>query len=317
MESVRVSAQEMSRNTLRPLPKARLPRRSEERLAWAMLAPVLLVLLILGVYPALSSIWFSFQQGGFFGIGMTNAGISNYLRLVHDPQFWNAFRFSLLFSLITVPGQLIFGTALALFANRQFPGRWLVRAAILCPWAIPTVTSSVIWAYIFNDRYGLVNSLLAHLGLMDPAHPINWLGSAPLATLLIYALAIWKANAVVALLVLTTLQAIPKDLYEMARVDGARAWQSFWHILLPLLRPTLIIALILRTIESWQTFDLISAFTNGAPGNSTQNLGLYIYVQFQQFGDFAYGSTIAVIVMVIALVFISLYVSALSRAGTR
>ncbi len=287
--------------------------RSEERLAWIMLAPVLLALLALGAYPAISTIVYSFQTGGFFGIGMTGAGFTNFGKLAHDQVFWSAFRFSILYSVITVTGQMILGTALALLANRKTRWRWLLRAAILFPWVIPTATNSVIWAYMFNDQYGVVNSILERLGLMNPAHATVWLGSAASATGLIYVLAIWKANSLVALLMLAGLQGIPEELYEAARVDGASAWQTFWYMTLPLLKPTLAVTLILRTIESLQAFDLISALTNGAPGNSTQNLGLYIYTQIQQYGDFGYGSTIATVVMVITLAFIVIYLRSLYR----
>ncbi|GAC1621762.1 MAG: sugar ABC transporter permease [Ktedonobacteraceae bacterium] len=287
----------------------------EERLAWAMLTPVLLALIALCVYPTLSTLWFSFQQGGSFGKGATFAGLVGYTRLLGDPQFWNALRFSLLFSVITVAGQMVFGTALALFANINFPGRWLIRAAVIFPWAIPTATNSVVWAYIFHDQYGLVNSLLIHLGWMNPTHPIVWLGSAQLATNLIYVLAIWKANSLVALLVLAGLQAIPAEILEAARVDGASAWQALWTVTLPLIRATLVVTLVLRTIESLQAFDLISAFTNGAPGTSTQNLGLYIYTQIQQYGDFPYGSNIAVVLMLISFAFIYIYLRTLYRPG--
>ena len=289
----------------------------EERLAWTMLTPVLLALLALGVYPALSTLWFSFQTGGTFGQGTSLAGLANYTRLLRDIQFWNAFKFSILYSIITVIGQMILGTALALFANRKFPGRWVARAAILFPWAIPTATNSVIWAYIFNGQYGLINSLLEHVGLISSTHPINWLGSPQLATLLIYVLAIWKANSLVALLVLAGLQTIPEEVYEASRIDGATTWQTLWRVTLPLLRPTLAVTLILRTIESLQAFDLISAFTNGAPGNATQNIGLYIYVQIQQYGDFGYGSTIAMVLMIVTLAFIVVYMRAFQRPGLR
>jgi len=156
-------------------------------------------------------------------------------------------------------------------------------------------------------------SLLIHLGLMNPPHPINWLGSPQLATVLIYVLAIWKANSLVALIVLAGLQTIPDEVYEAAKMDDASAWQCLWRVTLPLLRSTLVVALILRTIESLQAFDLISAFTNDAPGNATQNLGLYIYVQIQQFGNFGYGSTIASVLMVITLIFVIVYLRLLQR----
>ncbi len=287
--------------------------RREERLGWLLLIPVLVALLAMGIYPLLSTIWYDFQQGGFFGVQTTWAGLTNFVRLFHDAQFWDAFKFSLLYTVITVIGQMIFGTALALFANQKFRGRWLVRAAVLFPWAIPTATNSVIWAYIFNDQYGLINSLLIHLGLMNPAHPINWLGSSQSATALIYGLAIWKANSLVALIVLAGLQTIPDEVYEAAKMDGASAWQRLWRVTLPLLRSTLLVALILRTIESLQAFDLISAFTNGAPGNATQNLGLYIYVQIQQFGDFGYGSAIASVLMLMTLIFVIVYLRLLQQ----
>jgi ABC-type sugar transport system permease subunit len=298
------------------LPTAHRPgtlARREERYGWALLIPVLVALLAMGIYPFLSTIGYTFQQGGYFGVGTTWAGLTNYAHLIHDPDFWSSFRFSLLYMVVTVIGQMIFGTALALFANQTFRGRWLARAAILFPWAIPTATNSVIWAYIFNDQYGLVNSVLERLGLMNPAHPINWLGTPQLATALIYFLAIWKANSLVALIILAGLQTIPHEVYEAAKIDGASAWQRLWRVTLPLLRPTLLVALILRTIESLQAFDLISAFTNGAPGNATQNLGLYIYVQIQQFGDFGYGSTIAMVLMVITLAFVIVYLRILQR----
>ena len=289
--------------------------RKEERLAWLLLLPVVLALLALGVYPALSTILFSFQTGGSVGLGTTWAGIANYVKLVKDIQFWQAFKFSILYSIITVIGQMIFGTALALLANRKFAGRWLVRAAVLFPWAIPTATNSVVWAYMFNDQYGLINSLLEHVGLMNPAHPFVWLGTSQSATVLIYILAIWKANSLVALLVLAGLQSISDEVYEASRIDGASPWQTLWRITIPLLRPTLAVTLILRTIESLQAFDLISAFTNGGPGNATQNLGLYIYVQIQQFGDFGYGSTIAMVLMVVTLAFVFVYLRMLRRPG--
>ncbi len=317
METTRISVLETANNTARPV-RPRKPdslARKEERLAWTMIAPVIVALVALGLYPALSTIWFSFQQGGSYGVNTTWAGIANYIHLFHDPQFSGALVFSLLFSLVTVLGQMLFGTALAVFANQKFPGRWLLRAAVIFPWAIPTATNSVLWSYIFNDQYGLVNSILIRLGLLSSAHPINWLGTTSLATGLIYTLSIWKANSLVALLVLAGLQSIPDEVYEAAHVDGASSWQVLWNVTLPLLRPTLVVTLLLRTIESLQAFDLISAFTNGAPGNATQNLGLYINAQIQQFGDFGYGSTVAVVLMLICLAFIVLYLRTLYRPG--
>lgn len=291
-------------------------RAPEERLAWAMLTPVLLALLALGVYPAITTLWLSFRSGGTYGIGMSMAGLANYTRLLSDHQFRHALLFSLAYSVVTVAGQMVLGTLLAVFANQKIPARWLVRAAILFPWAIPTATNSVIWAYMFNDQYGLFNSILIRLGLVDKLHPIVWLGSARLATVLIFILAIWKANSLVALLVLAGLQLIPNEVYETAQVDGASRLRTFWSVTLPLLRPTLVVVLILRTIESLQAFDLISAFTNGAPGTQTENLGLYIYTQIAQFGDFGYGSTIATVVMVMTLAFIFIYLRILYRSAT-
>ena len=140
METTRILVLETADNTVRPV-RPRKPgslARKEERLAWTIIAPVIVALVALGLYPALSTIWFSFQQGGSYGVNTTWAGMANYIHLFHDPQFSGALVFSLLFSLGTVLGQMIFGTALAVFANQKFPGRWLLRAAVIFPWAIPT-----------------------------------------------------------------------------------------------------------------------------------------------------------------------------------
>ncbi len=304
----------MSGAALPPGRRGPLARR-EERLAFAMLTPVLLALFALGLYPAITTVWYSLQTGGYQGINTSFAGFANYTRLFHDPLFWSSLRFSLLFSIITVSGQMILGTALALFANAKFPGRWVLRAAILFPWAIPTATNSVIWAYMFNYQYGLFNSILIHLHVITPATTINWLGGTMSATVLIYIIAIWKANSLVALLVLAGLQSIPDEIYEAARVDGATYFQTLWRVTLPLLRPTLIVALIVRIIESLQAFDIISAFTNGSPGTSTQNLGLYIYSEIGN-GDFGYSSTIATVVMVLTVAFIFFYLRTLTRSAS-
>ncbi len=289
--------------------------RSEERFAWMMLTPVLLALLLVGVYPAITSIIYAFEKGGYYGINMSFGGFTNFVRLKNDPQFWSSLKFSLLYTVITVSGQMILGTALALLANLNFPGRWVLRAAILFPWVIPTATNSVIWQYMFNDQYGMVNSVLIHLHLMSATHPVVWLGTAQSATWLIFILAIWKANSLVALLVLAGLQGIPTEIYEAARVDGATHIQTFARITLPLLMPTLLVTMTLRTIESLQAFDLIIAFTNGGPVISTQNLGLYIYTQISQYGNYGYGSAIVTVLMVITLVFVVAYLSMLFRSN--
>lgn len=287
---------------------------AEARLAFYLLAPAVLGLVLISVYPVLQTVAWSFQH--YLVTDPDNvyfSGLRNFQRLLKDAAFWAALRFSLIYTAASVTGQFVMGFLMALTAHREFRGRGLVRAALLFPWTMPTVITAVAWRFMYNDQFGLFDGTLQHLGL---AHAIVWLGSPVLAVAALLILAVWKVNSFVALVLLAALQSIPKDVYEAASVDGATSWRQFVSITLPFLRPAIMVVLVLRTVESLQAFDIIYGLTDGGPGTATQNLPLYIYQQGFQGLNFGYSSAIALMLFGVILVFAIFYVRLLYREET-
>ena len=191
----------------------------------------------------------------------------------NDPRFWNAFGVTLLVVVISVTGSFLLGLPLALLANIPSRARWLVRAALLVPWAMPRVFVGVMFAWLFNSTSGVINDLLMRIGIDGPL----WLARTIPAIAAVNITIIWATSAFVGLILLAGLQSIDESLYEAAKVDGASAWQRFWLITLPLLRPAIAVALIFRTLTALQTFDIPYAMTGGGPGRALETLGIYIY----------------------------------------
>jgi multiple sugar transport system permease protein len=195
--------------------------------------------------------------------------------------------------------EIIFGLIIALVINRHFRGRGLVRAAVLVPWAIPTVVASQMWRFIFNDKYGLVNFLFFGA---DTSRYEAWLADPFFAFSAIVIADVWKTSSFAGLLILAGLQMIPDELYEAARIDGATAWQQFKKITLPLIKPALLIALLFRTMDAFRVFDLVFVMTQGGPADSTNVLQFYGYKKIFAEGLMGYGSTISVLVFVITFI---------------
>ena len=211
---------------------------------------------------------------------------------------------TLMFAAVTIPLELLFGLAIALVLNEAFRGRGLMRAIVLVPWAIPTVVSAQTWRFLFNDRYGLLNVMLFG---GDTARYIAPLAEPHLALIAIMVAEVWKTTPFAALILLAGLQAIPDDLYEAASVDGASAWQKFRHVTLPLVKPALLLALLFRTIDSLRVFDLVFIMTQGGPADRTNVLQFYGYKKTFAEGMIGYGSAIAVVVFLLALVLALVY----------
>jgi multiple sugar transport system permease protein len=232
-------------------------------------------------------------------------GLENFQRLVFDSGFWQAVRFTLLFTLVSVPLEVFLGLAFALLLNEPVRLRGLLRACILIPWAIPAVISGRVFELIYDYHYGLANFLFRQMGIVDA--PVNWLGSPPGAFLSLVAADAWKTIPFAAIILLAGLSGIPEELYRQARVDGANTLQRFFRITLPLLRPVLLVALLFRTIDALRIFDVIYVLTGGGPGGATTSLSLYGYEYFLA-GDFGYGSAVSVVLFLIAFSLAILYV---------
>lgn len=285
----------------------------ERRLAVALLAPTFVGLLAVMGYPTMQTLLWSFQHANVLNPqkGWT---LSNYTQLWHDAVFWAALRFTVIYAGLSVAGQVLLGMGVALMANHDFRGRSIFRALMIFPWMMPTVITAVVWQFMYDPNYGLFNSVYQHLGL---PHDIVFLGSSTLAIFSLLMLAIWKVNSFAALVFLAGLQSISPEVYEAAEIDGTSPWQRFSRITLPLLRPTILVVLVLRTVEALQAFDIIYGLTNGGPGNATQNLPLYLYTQGIQGLNFGYGSAMGVVLAVLIAAFAFLYLKVLYQPSAQ
>jgi multiple sugar transport system permease protein len=273
---------------------------SERALGALLLLPAAVLLLVVVVYPIATLFWNSLHSVDLANpvAGESFVGLANYRRAVDDDRFWHSAWNTVLFIAITVPGALVLGLGLALLANLPFRIKWPVRLGLLLPWALPLVFAGLIFRWFFEYQTGVVNDLLARIGVA----PISWLSDPTFAFAAICVAIMWKASSFMALMLLAGLQTIPRSLYEAAEVDGASNWQQFWEITLPMLRPTIFVALIFRTITAIQTFDIPFAMTGGGPGDSTETLAMYTYKTTLDFLDFGYGSALAALMFVLSIV---------------
>lgn len=284
--------------------------KGSHRLAFLFIVPSLIFVSVFTLYPIVDSFRLSFYRMILTlpWLGQKMVGWENYVDLWTDPVAWQALRTTLIFVAVTVPSELLLGLGMALVMNQAFRGRGVLRAVVLIPWAIPTVVSSQMWRFIFNDRYGLFNFVLFG---GDTARYFAPLADPRFAMLAIMAAEIWKTAPFAALIILAGLQTISDEVYEAASIDGATSWQKFRHVTLPLLWPALLLALLFRTIDSLRVFDLVFVMTQGGPADATNVLQFYGYKKTFAEGMIGYGSTIAVTVFMISLILALAYLRAL------
>ncbi|HEY7316645.1 MAG TPA: sugar ABC transporter permease [Candidatus Binatia bacterium] len=284
--------------------------RSSQRLAFAFLLPSFFFVSLFALYPIVESFRLSFYRLILTlpWLGQKMVGWENYTDLWTDPVAWQSLKTTLIFVAVTIPLELILGLGIALVMNEAFHGRGLLRAVVLIPWAIPTVVSSQMWRFIFNDRYGLFNFVLFG---DDMSRYLAPLADPYFALVAIMVAEIWKTTPFAALILLAGLQTIPDDLYEAASIDGATGWQKFRYLTLPLVTPALLLALLFRTIDALRVFDLVFVMTQGGPADATNVLQFYGYKKTFAEGMIGYGSAIAVVVFSISLMLAIAYLSLL------
>ena len=294
--------------TSRPLPSAAPEDRTAGELArgYAFLAPLSAFVAAFVVVPVIGTFADSLMQDVTF-LPKEFVGLANYRALLSDPGFRQAFRFTLLFTLVSVPLELFLGLGFALLLARPSPARGLLRACVLIPWAIPAAVSGRVFELIFNYHYGLANYLTGVFRISDG--PVNWLGTPVGAFASLVLADAWKTTPFVAIILLAGLSGIPEDLFLQAEIDRAGILRRFTWITLPLLSPVLVVALLFRTIDALRVFDLVFVLTGGGPGGSTTSLSLYGYQYFLG-GDFGYGSAVSVVLFLIAFGLSVLYVRA-------
>jgi len=281
-------------------------QRKQTRLAWIMLAPALIVVALVALYPLGVTIYQSFTDKQFLALEPTKwIGLENYRTLIHDTIFRDSIVTTVKFTVITVGFEFVLGLIIALVVNSNFKGRGVMRAVMLIPWAIPTVVSAQMWKWMYDDIFGVINDLGVRLHILH--HSVAWISQPSTALASVCAVDIWKTTPFVALLLLAGLQVIPSDLYEAADVDGASKLVQFWRITLPLLRPAILVALIFRTLDALRVFDVFYVFFGNRV--DTQTMAIYDQNTIVSVGNVGYGAAISVAIFLIIALFVVIYVT--------
>ena len=260
---------------------------------------MLITLLAVAVWPLARTIWFSFTDANMGDIESAQfVGLDNYwgeFGLFGNPNYTDGFwasdwggsiRNTLQFAVVSVALETVLGLGVALLLNQEFRGRMLVRAAVLVPWAIPTIVSAKLWGWMLHDQFGLVNNWLRSLGIID--HNIAWTASPQWAMWTVIFVDVWKTVPFMTLLILAALQTVPKDCYEAAKVDGISPWRVFWKITLPFIRPALMVAVIFRLLDALRVFDLIYVLTSSS--NATISMSGFVQREMVENSYLGYGS---------------------------
>jgi ABC-type sugar transport system permease subunit len=297
------------------MPLAERVARRLRRPGWTallLLLPSVAVVFGIILYPLLRTLWISlFDVNSPFPGGYPFVGLGNYRRTLASPDFWSAVRRTAYFTLVSTLLELALGILLGLLLDVRFRGRWLLRSIVVLPWALPTIVNGTMWRWIYNPDYGALNALLTQAHLL-PGYR-SWLGSPSLALNMVILADVWKNTPLAAFLVLAGLQTIPRELPEAARVDGAGPLRVFLRITLPLLVPTILVILVVRTIEAFKVFDIIYVMTRGGPANGTQTVAYYAYLQAFSNQLFGYGAALAYVMALFILCFALVYIRLLRQ----
>lgn len=301
-----------------PAPVALALAGQRRRAAWLFLAPTLLALAAVAGWPLVQTIRFSLTDARLGDLSAAQyVGFANYLEwadygdgtgewfgILADPGWWRAVWNTVSYACVSVAIETALGMVYALVLNARFPGRALVRAAVLVPWAIPTIVSAKMWAWMLNDQFGIVNAALLSLGILS--HPIAWTASPDTAMAAVIVVDVWKTTPFMALLILAGLQMVPSDVYEAARIDGISAWTVFRRVTLPLVRPAILVAVIFRALDALRVFDLIYVLT---PNNvQTKTMSVFAQENLFQFDKFGYGASASTLLFFVIALITVLYI---------
>jgi len=296
--------------------------RQRIRTAWLFLTPMLAALAFVAVWPLLRTFYFSLTDASLSDLDTYGlVGFENFLvydrgywfGLLTDPLWWTSVWNTLVFALVSVAIETVLGVIMALVMNAAFFGRSALRAAVLVPWAIPTVVSAQMWAWMMHDQFGVLNAGLMGLGLIG--EPIAWTADPDMALFSVILVDSWKTTPFVALLVLAALQMLPKDCYEAAKVDGIHPVRVFFEVTLPLIKPALVVAVVFRMLDALRVFDVVYVMTGNA--EATMTMSIYARQQLVDFQDVGYGSAAATLLFLVIGVMTALYLVAVRAEVTR
>jgi trehalose/maltose transport system permease protein len=288
--------------------------KARAKTAWLFLAPTLVVLLLIAVWPLAHTLLYSFTDANLSDLSRYRfIGFNNYLEwldgewvgLLTDAGWWRAVRNTIFFTVISVSLETVVGMTIALVLNRTFPGRGIVRAAVLVPWAVPTIVSAKMWSWMMNDQFGVINHALVALGAIS--EPLAWTSDPDLMMASVLMVDVWKASPFMALLILAALQMLPTDCYEAARVDGVHPAKVFFKVTLPLIRPALMVAVIFRAMDALRVFDVIYVLTSN--NIKTMTMSIYVRQQLVDFQMMGYGSAAAMLLFMVIAACIAMYIA--------
>lgn len=287
-------------------------RQQDARTAWLLLAPSLLVMLGVTLWPVISTFILSFFNVPT-GINQvrTFVGFGNYADMLMDQLFWETIGRTLYFTVVSVGLELGLGLAIAQLIHSRPWGWKFLRFSLIIPWAVPTIVNGAMWRWIYSADFGALNGLLLQLGLID--HYVPWLTLPNMAMNLIILADIWHTMPFVALVLQAALAALPEDLDEAASVDGANAWQRFWQIRVPLLRPAILVALIVRTVDAFRVFDIVYILTSGGPAYKTLTITYLTYLNSFAFGKQGIGAALSFLISAFTIVMAFIYIKFLYR----
>jgi multiple sugar transport system permease protein len=285
--------------------------RRERAFPYLLVAPAVAVLLALSIYPLLYIVKISFQSGSGDDARWT---LANFARLFSDSFFRDALLHTLIYAAVALTAEFLLGLGLALLVDRPLRGRNVFRAVLLIPMMLPPVVVGVVWRLMFNPNFGAINGTLKSIGANTDS--LTWTASPALALLSVIAVDTWQWTPFMFLILLAGLQAIPQEPYEAAMVDGANWRQTFFHVTLPLLKPAILIALLLRTMDLLRVFDQIFILTEGGPGFATETVSLYIYRAAFRFFDFGYAAAMSFVLLMLTNAISYAYIRLLQRQET-
>jgi trehalose/maltose transport system permease protein len=286
-----------------------LIERARRRQAWLLVAPTLSVLVAIAGWPLARTLWFSLTNAQLSDLSNTRfIGLANYWGrhgVLRDHAWWRSVGNTLEFAVVSVLLETVLGLGMALLLNHPSRARAVLRAAVLVPWAIPTVVSAKMWAWMLNDQFGVVNNLLMAARLIH--QPLAFTADPSLTFSTIIMVDVWKTTPFMALLMLAALQVVPGDCYEAARVDGVPRWRVFLRITLPLIRPAVMVAMIFRALDALRVFDLIYVMTSNS--HLTQSMSVYVREQLIDFQQVGHGSAAAILLVLIIMLITGTWVA--------
>jgi ABC-type sugar transport system permease subunit len=287
-------------------------RQQDTLVGWLLIAPGLLIILGITLQPILTTLYLSFFEAtSGINIPKIFVGLSNYQELLKDSIFWETVGRTLYFMVVSVGLELVLGLAIAQLIHARPFGWNFLRVSLIIPWAVPTIVNGAMWRWIYNADYGALNGLLFDVGLIHRYVP--WLIDPGRAMNLVIVADIWHTVPFVALIMQAALATLPVELDDAAAVDGANAWQRFWYVRLPLLRPVILVALVIRSVDAFRVFDIVYIITQGGPAFGTVTISYLTYLQTFSYGNLGRGSALSFLISIFTLAMALVYIRFLHR----